>query len=101
VLVNHMLKSEEIVFRANDSEAKAILVSSDTFAEVEKSLPQFRTVDRVIVFGKKVGKYHFYDDLLKGQPDQVELAETVKDDFTRIIYSSGTTGKPKGILTTA
>lgn len=101
VLVNHMLKSEEIVFRANDSEAKAVLVSSDTFAEVEKSLPQFRTVDRVIVFGKKVGKYHFYDDLLKGQPDQVELAETIKDDFTRIIYSSGTTGKPKGILTTA
>ena len=100
VLVNHMLKSEEIVFRANDSEARAILVSSDTFAEVEKSLPQFRTVDRVIVFGEKVGKYHFYDDLIKGQPDQVELAETTKDDLMRIIYSSGTTGKPKGIITT-
>jgi len=100
VLVNHMLKSEEIVFRANDSEAKAILVSSDTFAEVERSLPQFQTVERVIVFGEKVGKYHFYDDVLKGQSDQVEMAETTKDDLVRIIYSSGTTGKPKGILTT-
>ncbi len=100
VLVNHMLKAEEIIFRANDSEAKAILVSSDTFAEVEKSLPQFRTVDQVIVFGEKVGKHHFYDDLLKGQPDQVKMEETTKDDLVRIIYSSGTTGKPKGILTT-
>lgn len=101
VLVNHMLKSEEIVFRANDSGARAMLVSSDTLAEVEKSLPRFQTVDHVIVFGEKVGKHHFYDDLLKGQPDRVETAETTKDDFTRIIYSSGTTGKPKGILTTA
>lgn len=100
VLVNHMLKSEEIVFRASDSEAKAILVSADTFGEVEKSLPRFQTVDQVIIFGEKVGKHHFYDDLLKGQPDQAEMAETTGDDLMRIIYSSGTTGKPKGIITT-
>ncbi len=100
VLVNHMLKPEEIIFRANDSEAKAILVSADTFGDVEKSLPEFRTVDHVIVFGKKVGKVHFYDDLLQGQSEDTETAETTKDDIVRIIYSSGTTGKPKGIITT-
>ena len=38
--------------------------------------------------------------MLKGQPDDVQLAETTRNDWARIIYSSGTTGKPKGILNT-
>lgn len=100
VLVNHLLKAEEIVFRANDSEAKAILVSSDSFPEVEKSLNRFRTVEKVIIFGDPEKGYLFYNDLIHNQADQTELAETTKDDWMRIIYSSGTTGKPKGILNT-
>jgi len=98
VLVHHHLKSEEITFRANDSEAKAILVSSDTFAEVEKSLSKCPTIKEVIIFGDKLSGYLFYDDLLADQPDHVQIVETSKDDWMRIIYSSGTTGKPKGIL---
>ncbi len=101
VLVNHMLRSEEIVFRANDSEAKAVLVSADTLAEVEKSLGHFETVKHVVVFGDRVAAFPSWEDLLAGQDERVESVEIERDDFIRIIYSSGTTGKPKGILTPA
>jgi len=100
VLVNHLLKKEEIVFRANDSEAKAIIVSSDTFSELDKALPESPAIDNVIVYGDRINGHLFYEDLLGDHSDQVEMVETTKDDWMRIIYSSGTTGKPKGIINT-
>jgi 2-aminobenzoate-CoA ligase len=100
VLVSHLLRSNEIVFRANDSEAKAILVSSDAFSEVEKSLGKFQTMDKIIIFGDKIKGYLSYNDLLRDQPEQTESAETTRNDWARLIYSSGTTGNPKGILNT-
>ena len=100
VLVNHMLRPEEIIFRANDSEAKAIFVNSDSFSDVERALKEFRALRHLILLGDRVEKYLYYEDLLSGQSDEVQMEETTKDDIIRIIYSSGTTGKPKGILQT-
>jgi len=100
VLVHHLLRGDEIVFRANDSEAKAMIVSSETFPDVEKGVDRFETVKDIIVFGERIGKFHCYEDLISNQPEDIVGEETYKDDWMRIIYSSGTTGKPKGILNT-
>jgi 2-aminobenzoate-CoA ligase len=98
VLTHHLLKAEDIIFRANDSESKAIVVSSDAFSEVRTALGECKTIKAVIVFGEEIKGHLFFDSINNGQPDDVELAETTRDDWGRIIYSSGTTGKPKGIL---
>ena len=100
VLTQHLLRAEEITYRANDSEAKAMIVSSDTFADVADCLDQMKTVKEIIVFGKRIQGFHFYDDLVGNQPDHIPTEEIGRDDYFRIIYSSGTTGKPKGILNT-
>jgi 2-aminobenzoate-CoA ligase len=99
VLVNHLLLADEIVFRANDSEAKILLVSSDSLSEAVKAKDQFNVTTPIIVCGKREGAFPFYDDLISGQPDTYEAVECDRDDWMRIIYSSGTTGKAKGIIT--
>ena len=99
VLVNHLLLADEIAFRANDSEAKMLLVSSDSLSEVVKAKDRFTVTKHIIVCGMREGGFPFYDDLLDGQPETFEAVDCDKDDWLRIIYSSGTTGKAKGIIT--
>jgi 2-aminobenzoate-CoA ligase len=98
VLVNHLLKKDEISFRANDSGARAALVSSDTFAELDEAMKDSPLVEQVIVFGDRIAGQLYYNDMLAGQSDRIGTVETTTDDWMRIIYSSGTTGKAKGIV---
>lgn len=98
VLVNHLLRADEIVFRANDSEAKMMLVSSDSLDEVVKAKDQFTVTKHIIVCGEKREPFLFYNDFI-GQPETFQAVECDRDDWMRIIYSSGTTGKAKGIIT--
>lgn len=99
VLVNHMLKAEEIAFRGHDSAARAALVSAASYEELDKAQREMK-LEHVIVFGDRIAGTLPYDDLLAGAADEIEGEPTTRDDVMRIIYSSGTTGRPKGIVTT-
>lgn len=91
--VNSLLKSEEIAFALNNSEAKMLIVNSQFLSmidEIRKDLPYLQSVIQ-------------FDDEAKITKDFSEdLAETAieKTDEAIIIYTSGTTGKPKGCLLT-
>jgi 2-aminobenzoate-CoA ligase len=99
VLVNHLLRADAIVFRENDSEAKAMLVSSDVLSEVVKAKDHFQFTKHIIVCGQKGKEFLFYGDIIQNESEVFDAVECDKDDWMRIIYSSGTTGNPKGIIT--
>jgi long-chain acyl-CoA synthetase len=94
--VNSLLKPHEMVFILANSEAKALLVSSDFLPSINEIRDQVPALKFVITF----------DNAEKATSDfakaQVPLAdnELQPDDEAIIIYTSGTTGKPKGCLLT-
>jgi len=88
--VNPRLAPAEIVAICDDAEARALFVDSGAAKTLADC--QFATVEHIIVIG---GGYE--DWLAKSSP--LEVLPTVEewDTFT-IPYTSGTTGKPKGVL---
>ena len=100
VLLNHLNRYEEVVFKANDSEAIAICVDESCYEDCAKALPQCDKLKHVIVRGNRPAGALSYEELVEAQSNVAQTEDTSRDDFGRIIYSSGTTGKPKGILMT-
>jgi len=98
VLVPVLLRTAEIVQRANDSKAKVVIISSNTWMGMDEAIPQFKTTEKLIIFGERKARHLFYDDIVRDQSVECEIEDTSRYDITRLIYSSGTTGVPKGVI---
>lgn len=100
VLVSHLNRAAELAFKINDSEAVAICVDSKSHADVGKARSECPGLKHVIVHGESIPGTLNFEDLIRVEPDRAVSADTSSEDIGRIIYSSGTTGNPKAIVTT-
>ncbi len=85
----------------NDSETDALIVGREFLGLLEPVLPKVATLKHIIVVGKWQPGRICYDDLVRDQPETVPDLEVDYDrDIERLQYTSGTTGKPKGVVWT-
>jgi long-chain acyl-CoA synthetase len=96
--VNSYLSAEEVAYIVNDSRARVVMTSAAK-AEVASRLPALcPDVERWLMSGAggdPDGPFESWEDLIAAQP-----ASPVPDEQlgTAMLYSSGTTGRPKGVL---
>ena len=92
VAVNRHLLAAEVQYMLDDSGATT-LVSSSQLAGVVAALDVSRVPNRIAVGGGLAG-FELYDDVLgEASDDPVEDEQEGRE----MLYSSGTTGRPKGI----
>ncbi len=99
VPINFRLAPREIAFILNNSESKLLFGDCEFCSNVEKNRDEFTGVEKYIVVASPCGDTHAnYEDFLsKGGPSSPEvLLEDDEDAF--IIYTAGTTGRPKGAV---
>lgn len=100
VPVNFRLMGPEIVFIASHSEARAFIVQSDLLDRVESIRPDL-AIDAhcYIHFGAATPPgWQGYEDLIDAAPVSDPLVGVRPDDPCALMYTSGTTGRPKGAI---
>ncbi|MGE5265431.1 MAG: benzoate-CoA ligase family protein [Acidobacteriota bacterium] len=95
---NTLLKSADYEYLLNDSRAVALIVSEPVYASIEPIRAKLKWLKHIIVVGKApAGTIHF-GDWIKGESAELTPADTSRDDACFWLYSSGTTGFPKGAV---
>jgi len=99
VPVNYNLKAQEIKYILNNSEAKVLLTSDDFIDTIAPVLDQFEHIERLILLGTKYFENMVpYDGLLANSSANEPETKLKETDPNVIMYTSGTTGLPKGAV---
>jgi 4-hydroxybenzoate-CoA ligase len=100
--LNTLLASDQYAYMIEDSRAAILLVSDALAKTVEPILPRMSWLKAVIIIGDKktistgnIPSYSFDEVVSKGKTD-LFTAPTISDEVAFWLYSSGSTGAPKG-----
>lgn len=99
VSMNTLLKPHEHAYVLRDSRARVLVVHAALLPAIEPVRDELEFLKTVVVIGGKGREGDLvFKDWIAGEPTELAVAPTHRDDFCSLNYSSGTTGEPKGIL---
>ncbi|MEZ4362441.1 MAG: long-chain-fatty-acid--CoA ligase [Kofleriaceae bacterium] len=110
--LNARLSVEDLGYLIEHADDRALLVDPDQLATVEALTPALGRVRHIIVLADEVpaswratsapwrDKLRAYEPLLAAQPERYPPQDIAEDTPLGLCYTSGTTGRPKGVVYT-
>lgn len=98
VPLNTAYKGKELVYLINDSEPRALIVDADHAGEISKIRGDIASVAIFIGIGEEHGYDYDFDGLIRAHESQEHQVAVDEDDVAMLLYTSGTTGHPKGAM---
>ncbi|WP_409253833.1 long-chain-fatty-acid--CoA ligase [Bacillus sp. SCS-153A] len=99
--LNTRLKPADYKFILTHSESKVLFVDEELYPLVASILSEVSGLTHVIIHGKQIDGYPAYDEWrTQYSGEDFEREELDENDIASLLYTSGTTGDPKGVLLT-
>lgn len=97
VPLNFRAKAHELSYMLSNAEARFLLVGQRYLDMARAMLPDLPALEHCICLEGKDVSMTSYDDLVAGVPAGEVFSDIGDGDITILMYTAGTTGRPKGV----
>jgi long-chain acyl-CoA synthetase len=100
VPINFLVGHDELSHIYRDSGATTVITSVEFMKQVAVAKADAPNMKNVILIDGVLPGTLSYVELVDNSSDQLEALDTDDDELAALIYTAGTTGKPKGVMLT-
>lgn len=97
-IINFRLAPDEIDYAINDSGARLLVVGTELMGAIEAIRDRIPGVEHIVEVTPEGAEGDAYEAMLAAAEPRDRGADVTPEDTVLIMYSSGTTGRPKGVM---
>jgi benzoate-CoA ligase family protein len=97
-MVNPLLPADDYGYYLEYTRARVAVIHESLLDNFTRAAKGARYLKNVLVVGEERGAFHSFEQVVNAQPDELTPADMSRDDIAIWLFTSGSTGHPKGAV---